>query len=82
MAKPSPLKRLTIGFSALVIILCLAVTCYRIAGWSFMDSLYFVFITVSGVGYGEVRPLDTTGLRLLTIALIVGGLSADAVAVV
>jgi voltage-gated potassium channel len=39
---------------------------------SFLDSLYMTIITISTVGYGEVKPLDDQG-RIFTIMLIVLG---------
>lgn len=49
-------------------------TCgYRwIEGWPWEDSLYMVIITVSTIGYGEVRPLSPGG-RMFTMFLIVAG---------
>ena len=41
-----------------------------IEGWPFGDSLYMAVITVSTVGYGEVRPLSGAG-RALAVAIIV-----------
>ncbi len=43
-------------------------------GWSFLDALYMTMITISTVGYGEVRELDASG-RLWSIALIITGAS-------
>jgi voltage-gated potassium channel len=43
-------------------------------GWSLSDSFYMTMISITTVGYGEVQPLDSSG-RLLTSALIVGGIS-------
>ena len=43
-------------------------------GFSFLDALYMTVITVSTVGYGEVRSLDTSG-RIFDILLIVSGLA-------
>ncbi len=43
-------------------------------GWNLSDSFYMTMISITTVGYGEVRPLDTSG-RVLTSALIVGGIS-------
>lgn len=37
-----------------------------------LDALYMTIITISTVGYGEVKPLDTHG-RIFTMALIVTG---------
>jgi voltage-gated potassium channel len=39
---------------------------------SFLDALYMTVITISTVGYGEVKPLDDQG-RIFTIMLIVLG---------
>ncbi|MDY0038693.1 MAG: potassium channel protein [Desulforhabdus sp.] len=43
-----------------------------IEGFSFLDSLFMTVITLTTVGYGEVRPLDEAG-RLFTIVLIMLG---------
>ncbi len=43
-----------------------------VEGWSIMDALYMTVITVLTIGYGEVRPLDTSG-RILTMALAIAG---------
>ena len=41
-------------------------------GWSFIDALYMTVITLTTVGYREVRDLDTTG-QLWTMALLLTG---------
>ena len=38
-------------------------------GWSFMEALYITVITLTTVGYKEVRELDTSG-QLWTMALL------------
>lgn len=43
-----------------------------IEGWPMLDSLYMTMITLSTIGYGEVRSLSPGG-RLFTIGLIVIG---------
>ncbi len=43
-------------------------------GWNLSDSFYMTIISITTVGYGEVRPLDLSG-RILTALLIVGGIS-------
>ena len=43
-----------------------------IEGWSFLDSLYMTVITLSTVGYREIRELSDAG-RWFTIILIIGG---------
>jgi voltage-gated potassium channel len=44
-------------------------------GWDFFESLYMTVITLSTVGFSEVRPLSQVG-RLFTAALIVAGVGA------
>jgi voltage-gated potassium channel len=43
-----------------------------IEGWSFLDALYMTVITVSTVGFMEVRPMGDTG-HLFTIFLVIIG---------
>ncbi len=43
-----------------------------IEGWPFTESLYMTVITLSTVGYGEIRRLSSTG-RIFTMVLIVMG---------
>lgn len=49
---------------------------YLVAGWNVMDAIYMVAITIFGVGYGEVQPILSPGLRVMTILLIVFGYAA------
>lgn len=57
-------------------ILFAATAAYELAGWSFMDAFYMVIITVFGVGFGEVHPIDSTALKVVTILIILSGTSA------
>ena len=41
-------------------------------GWSFTDAAYMTVITLTTVGYREVRTLDTTG-QLWTMTLLITG---------
>ncbi len=43
-----------------------------IEGWSFSDALYMTVITLTTVGYGEVRPLDEGGRVVAMAAAVVG----------
>lgn len=50
-----------------------------IEGWPLLDSLYMTVITLSTVGYGELRPLSDLG-RLFTSCLILVGVGSLAYA--
>jgi voltage-gated potassium channel len=51
---------------------------YRVLeGWSWHDALFMTVITLSTVGYGEVRPLSISG-ELFTVALILLGVGGVA----
>lgn len=69
----SPVRNLVYGLTFIAVVAMLAVVGYMAAGWSFGDALYMVTITIFTVGYGEVRPISTPALRLLTGTLIVLG---------
>lgn len=68
------LKKIYWGLAALLFIILGSTFVYEAAGWSFLDSLYMVIITVFGVGFGEVHPLDAR-LKIFTILVIVAGAS-------
>lgn len=72
-AAGSPVRGL-IAIVVFMLALVLASTiAYMAAGWSLGDALYMVLLTVYTVGYGEVRPVDTPYLHVVTIATIVLG---------
>ena len=50
-----------------------------IEDWSWTDSVYMTVITISTVGFGEIRPLSPVG-RIFTGALIILGVSTTAYA--
>ncbi|HEU4481128.1 MAG TPA: potassium channel protein [Actinomycetota bacterium] len=43
-------------------------------GWDFLDALYMTVLTLTSVGYREVRPLDTSG-KWFTMTLLMAGVS-------
>jgi voltage-gated potassium channel len=69
----SPVRNLTVGVAYTVTVMILATAAYMAVGWSFRDAVYMVIVTVYTVGYGEVRPINTPALNVITIALIVLG---------
>jgi voltage-gated potassium channel len=70
------LKRILIGAIFFIVTLIVATLGYRLAGWSWLDAIYMVVITIFGVGYGEVRPILDPGLRVFTIFVIIAGTSS------
>ncbi|MDA8563697.1 potassium channel protein [Mariniblastus sp.] len=69
----SPFRKIIAGCVVFLGICVWAVLGYMSAGWKLTDAIYMVVITIFGVGYGEVHPIDTFLLRALTITLIVIG---------
>lgn len=70
-----PAVRLQIAVAALVIVFVFGTLGFMvIERWSLMDAAYMTMITLSTIGYGEVRPLDTVG-RLFDMVLIVVGVA-------
>jgi len=72
------LKRVIGGITFFLLTCLFGTFAYASAGWSWMDAFYMVVITIFGVGYGEVNPIQTSGLRVVTILLIVLGYGAAA----
>jgi len=60
-----------------VLILIGTVGYHQLEGMSAVDSLYMTVITMTTVGFQEVRPLSSTG-RLFTVALIFAGVGVVA----
>ncbi|MFO8047499.1 MAG: potassium channel protein [Desulfosudaceae bacterium] len=67
-------------FKKLFVLICLSLLVLiagtlgymALEGWEFLESLYMTAITVTTVGFGEVRQLSTEG-RVFTVALIFVG---------
>ena len=69
----STVRRARNALLALGVITVVGVLGYMfLEGWSFIDALYMTVITLTTVGYREVRDLDTTG-QLWTMALLITG---------
>ena len=61
------------GLSFFVATCIFATVGYVLAGWEWMDAIYMVTITIFGVGYGEVRPIEGPWMKLFTIGVIFAG---------
>lgn len=48
---------------------------WRAAGGTWLDALYMTVTTITTIGFGEVRPLDSAG-RILTMVLAVTGIGS------
>jgi voltage-gated potassium channel len=69
----SALRHLLLPLVVLVALLVGGTLGYKlIGGWDLFDALYMTVITITTVGFHEVRPLGTAG-RLFTMALALGG---------
>jgi voltage-gated potassium channel Kch len=67
------LRRVQSAVLALVIITVVGIFGYVVfEGWSFTDALYMSVITLTTVGYREVRVLDTSGQLWIMLLLITG----------
>ena len=75
-----PRRRIKIALLVILFFLGTGTAGYMfIDGFSFIDGLYMTVITISTVGYGEVRELSDGG-RLFTIFLIFSGVGSLAFA--
>jgi voltage-gated potassium channel len=72
-SQQSPATPLIQGVVYILVVMILGTAGYLIAGWNMSDAFYMVIITLFTVGYGEVHPIVTPGLRAFTITLIVMG---------
>ena len=70
------MRRICVGGLFFGITCVVAVIGYMIAGWSMLDAIYMVIITVFGVGYGEAKPLSHPGLKVFTMGVIIAGCSS------
>jgi voltage-gated potassium channel len=66
-------NRFVLAFVIFLVLILVGTSGYRwLEGMSFIEALYMTVITISTVGFGEVRPLSAAG-QIFTIFLILGG---------
>jgi len=65
--------QVAIGVGIFATVVAIATAMYCLEGWNPSDAFYMVIITIFGVGYGEVEPVDTPVERFTTILTIIAG---------
>ena len=66
-------RNLKIILTALTLFAAAAVVGFRlIEGWSWLDSIYMVVMTITTIGYKEIHPLSHTGEIFNIVVMIVG----------
>jgi voltage-gated potassium channel len=65
-------RKFFISILVFLVAISFGVIGYLVAGWTVLDAMYMVVITIFGVGYGEVHDLSPE-LRIFTVAFIVVG---------
>lgn len=66
-------RRVLTGIIFFVLTVVAAILGYVWFGWTPLEAIYMVVITIFGVGYGEVKPLETPFEKIFTILVIVAG---------
>ena len=69
-------QRILTGTVFFAMTFVVAIIGYNFFGWSLLESTYMVVITIFGVGYGEVKPLETPEEKIFTIFVILAGTSS------
>lgn len=67
--------RLLYAIALMACVYAIGIYFYHVTeGWSYLDSIYFVTVTVTTIGYGDIVPHTTAG-RIVTIFLAWIGIS-------
>lgn len=69
-------QRIATGTVFFVLTIAIATIGYIWFGWTPLEAIYMVTITIFGVGYGEVRPLQSPNEKIFTILVIIAGTSS------
>src|SRR5260221_10848019 len=70
------LRKLRRSLLYLLAVFTVSVIGYLSFGWSLIDSVYMVVITMFSVGFEEVHPLVTVWQKTFTMLVIIGGTNA------
>ena len=70
------LVKVAIGTAFFILTSIIAVIGYIYFGWTVLEAVYMVVITIFGVGYGEVKPLESAPEKIFTILVILAGTSS------
>jgi voltage-gated potassium channel len=70
----SSIRRIGVGFGSVGLVIVFGVLGFIAQGWSPFEALFMVVITISGVGFGEVRPLTSKALQIHTMLVIALGM--------
>src|SRR6201987_5239870 len=70
------IRKLRRSLLYLLAVFVVSILGYLSFGWSLIDSVYMVVITMFSVGFEEVRPLTTVWQKIFTMLVIIGGTSA------
>lgn len=68
-----PAARIAYAVGFLLVAMVIGTSFFYLNGWSLVDSVYMVVITIFSVGYEEVHPLTSPGMKEFVIVLIVVG---------
>jgi voltage-gated potassium channel len=75
-SEPAYKRTLRNGITFFVTTCIISTSGYVMAGWEWIDAIYMVTITIFGVGYGEVHPMESNALKLFTMCVILVGCSS------
>lgn len=73
----SSIRKIVLGAAIFLVSCAAAIVGYLLAGWTLLEAVYMVTITIFGVGYGEVRPVNDPALRVFTMGVIIAGCTSS-----
>ena len=73
----TPVHRIRRGALALGAVFLIAVLAFHAVGYGWIEAIWYFVVTITGVGYSE-RSEHGSGVQILTIGVIVFGMSAAA----